>query len=61
MTTPGPLSFSGAEAIAVSRIDFPADVSDETAPDVVADQDNWFDPVIVSKQSPTVFSDKEQV
>jgi hypothetical protein len=60
-TTPGPLSFSGAEAIAVSRLDFPAEVTDETAPDVIADQDNWFDPVIASKQSPTVFSDKEQV
>jgi hypothetical protein len=60
-TTPGPLSFSGAEAIAVSRLDFPADVTDATAPDVVTDQGNWFDPVIASKQSPTVFSDKEQV
>jgi hypothetical protein len=36
-------------------------VTDATAPDVVTDQGNWFDPVIASKQSPTVFSDKEQI
>ncbi|MGA9159483.1 MAG: hypothetical protein WB297_01285 [Actinomycetota bacterium] len=60
-TTPGPLSFSGAEAIAVSRLDFPADVTETTAPDIIADQGNWYDPVIASKQNPTVFSDKEQV
>jgi hypothetical protein len=61
LSVPGPLSFTGFEAIAVSRLDFPADVTDTTAPDIVADQGNWFDPVIASKQSPTTFSDKEQV
>jgi hypothetical protein len=54
-------AFKGAEAIAVSRMDFPADVTADSAPDVVADADNWADPVIVSKQASTTFSDKEQI
>ncbi|HXF73213.1 MAG TPA: sialidase family protein [Actinomycetota bacterium] len=50
--------FRGFEAIAVSRLDFPAG---EDPQDVVADQGNWLPPVIVSKQSATTFSDKEQI
>ena len=54
--------FRGFEAIAVSRLDFPAGIAEaEDAEEVVADQENWHDPVIVSKQSSTTFSDKEQV
>jgi hypothetical protein len=54
--------FRGFEAIAVSRLDFPAGIVDaEDAEEVVANQENWHDPVIVSKQSSTTFSDKEQV
>ena len=50
-------AFKGFEAIAVSRIDgAPA-----LTPAIVADQGNWFDPVIVSKQSGSSFSDKEQL
>jgi hypothetical protein len=50
-------AFKGFEAIAVSRIDgTPA-----LTKDIVADQDNWMAPVIVSKQSSTTFSDKEQI
>jgi hypothetical protein len=50
-------AFKGFEAIAVSRIDgAPA-----LTPAIVADQKNWNDPVIVSKQSSTTFSDKEQI
>ena len=49
--------FKGAEAIAVSRIDgAPA-----LTPAIVADKNNWKVPVIVSKQSSTTFSDKEQI
>ena len=55
-------TFRGFEAIAVSRLDFPAEIEDaDDAEAVVADQENWADPVIVSKQSSTTFSDKEQV
>jgi hypothetical protein len=50
-------TFKGFEAIAVSRIDgTPA-----LTPAIVADQRNWLAPVIVSKQSSTTFSDKEQI
>jgi hypothetical protein len=50
-------AFKGFEAIAVSRIDgTPA-----LTPATVANQSNWLDPVIVSKQSSTTFSDKEQI
>jgi hypothetical protein len=50
-------AFRGFEAIAVSRIDgTPA-----LTPSIVADQKNWQAPVIVSKQSSTTFSDKEQI
>src|ERR687897_3544123 len=51
------LSFKGFEAIAVSRIDGDPALT----PAIVADQDNWLDPVIVSKQSSATFSDKEQL
>ncbi|HEY3230846.1 MAG TPA: hypothetical protein VGJ87_16600, partial [Roseiflexaceae bacterium] len=50
-------AFKGFEAIAVSRIDGDPALT----PAIVADQDNWKDPVIVSKQSSTTFSDKEQI
>jgi hypothetical protein len=55
-------AFRGFEAIAVSRLDVPADVADEEeAEAVVTDEANWHAPVVVSKQSATTFSDKEQV
>lgn len=54
-------TFRGFEAIAVSRLDFPAALNPADAAAVMADQENWHDPVIVSKQSSTTFSDKEQV
>jgi hypothetical protein len=50
-------SFRGYEAIAVSRTD---DVTTAAAGGE-AGQDAWMPPVIVSKQSNTTFSDKEQV
>src|SRR5919106_4215472 len=54
--------FRGFEAIAVSRLDVPADIeTEEDAEAVVTDEANWHDPVIVSKQSSTTFSDKEQI
>jgi hypothetical protein len=54
--------FKGFEAIAVSRMDVPVSV-DTTgeATDLVADAGSWADPVVVSKQSSTTFSDKEQI
>jgi len=54
---PGAATFKGFEAIAVSRIDgAPA-----LTPAIVNDQTRWQDPVIVTKQSSTTFSDKEQI
>ena len=50
-------TFKGFEAIAVSRIDGDPALT----PAIVADQENWFDPVIVSKQSGAAFADKEQL
>jgi hypothetical protein len=54
---PGAGAFRGFEAIAVSRIDGQPALT----PATVSDQANWQDPVIVTKQSSTTFSDKEQV
>jgi hypothetical protein len=51
--------FKGFEAIYVSRIDGPASTGLTEA--IVDDQDNWHDPVLVSKQNAALFSDKEQV
>lgn len=54
---PGAAPFKGFEALAVSRIDgAPA-----LTPAIVSDAANWKPPVIVTKQSATTFSDKEQV
>jgi hypothetical protein len=54
---PGQRVFKGAEAIAVSRIDGDPALT----PAIVADKDSWLDPVIVTRQSSTTFSDKEQI
>jgi hypothetical protein len=54
---PGAGAFRGTEAIAVSRIDGQPALT----PGIVNDQANWQDPVIVTKQSSTTFSDKEQI
>jgi hypothetical protein len=54
---PGAGAFRGTEAIAVSRIDGEPALT----PAIVNDQDNWKDPVIVTRQSSTTFSDKEQI
>jgi len=54
--------FPGFEAITVSRMDVPASVDTVgEAGTLVANEASWADPVIVSKQNPTVFSDKEQM
>ena len=51
------ITFKGFEAIGVSRIDGDPALT----PAIVADEDNWLDPVIVSKQSSATFADKEQL
>ncbi len=56
---PGQQAIKGFEALAVSRIDGPADTGLTSA--IVADQSEWKAPVIVSKQNSALFSDKEQL
>ena len=54
--------FRGFEAIAVSRMDVPASVDTAAeAAALVAAESSWHAPVVVSKQSSTTFSDKEQI
>ena len=50
-------TFKGFEAIAVSRIDGDPSLTSS----IVADKNNWMPPVVISKQSSTTFSDKEQI
>ena len=54
---PGAAPFKGFEALAVSRIDGAPALTEE----IVSNEDNWQPPVIITKQSATTFSDKEQV
>jgi hypothetical protein len=54
-------AFRGFEAIAVSRLDVPPDLGEGEGEAVVSEEGSWEPPVIVSKQSSTTFSDKEQV
>jgi hypothetical protein len=54
---PGAAPFKGFEAIAVSRIDGDPALT----PAIVSNPANWKPPVIITKQSATTFSDKEQV
>jgi hypothetical protein len=54
--------FKGFEAIAVSRMDVAASVDTAgEARTLVESEGSWADPVVVSKQSATTFSDKEQI
>jgi hypothetical protein len=58
-TTRDEAAFKGFEAIAVSRLDGPASTGLTQA--IVSNQANWKAPVLVSRQSSTTFSDKEQI
>ncbi len=52
-------AIKGFEAIAVSRVDGPAETG--LTQSIVADKNNWMPPVIVSKQNAALFSDHEMV